>query len=308
MRKYETEIGVSLVVVPQVVGRQRELESADITRDPPCHLYLVTETPRVSIPPSSVNISGNIITGTARRQVEDSYDTCEFKLKCNAEGDLRWESRYPYEDFSIVDCSDDSVILSTSAHELVAQGSAELDEWCEHNILYIGQAFGHAGERQAFDRLRSHSTLQRIYSEQRPDREIWLSLCAITDVAVISSINPRVSGLVTGEEDMEHFRKVHDSMKDQKFYRKEGVALAEAGLIKLFAPKYNIIFKDNFPDPKHVALAECLHLDLHTLVVEFQGVYTPFSYRTDSKPHEPVHFAEYPLFVQDGRLTLLDFR
>lgn len=245
MRKYETEIGVSLVVVPQVVGRQWELERADVPRNPPCHLYVVTETSRVSIPPSSVNIAGNLITGVARRQVEDSYDTCEFKFEYPGEGELRWESQYPYEDFRIVNSSDNSVILSTSAHETVAIGSEVADEWCDHNILYIGQAFGREGERQAFDRLRSHSTLQRIYAEQRPDREVWLSLCAITDVAIIYTANPRDSGVITGAEDREHARKVHASINSPRFYGKEGVALAEAGLIKYFQPKYNVIFKDN---------------------------------------------------------------
>ncbi|MGW5380696.1 hypothetical protein ACWESM_35155 [Nocardia sp. NPDC003999] len=307
MRKYETEIGVSLVVVPQIVGRQRDLERMNIPREPSCHLYVVTETPRVLIPPSTVMAQGSLIAGEARRQVEDSFESCEFRFKYIDGSQLQWNSEYPYEDYSIIDISSNSTILSANAHETIAHGSEVADEWCEHNVLYVGQAFGRAGERQAFDRLRSHSTLQRIYAERRPDKEVWLSLCAITDVAILYTSHPSDHGVVRGGEDLAHARKVHERVNNPRFYGREGVALAEAGLIRYFQPKYNQIFKDNFPDPNHVSLAECLDLDLHTLVVEFQGIYTPYSYGTNAIGYTQNHFARYPLFAEDGRMELFDF-
>lgn len=247
-----------------------------------------------------------MITGEARRQIEYAYETCEFRFEHKGGSALRWESSYPYEDYAIVESSSNSVIHSASIHEAVAHASEDADEWCEHSVLYIGQAFGREGERQAFDRLRSHSTLQRIYSERRPDREVWLALCAITDVAIISVAHPRDTGVVRGDEDRAHIRRVYERINNPRFYGKEGVALAEAALIKHFQPKYNIIFKDNFPDPKHVALSECFDLDLNTVVVEFQGMYTPYSYGTETVEPNSNHFAVYPLFEKEGRAELFD--
>ncbi|HZG02287.1 MAG TPA: hypothetical protein VE546_01710, partial [Streptomyces sp.] len=257
-----------------ILGRQRDLEKQDVPRDPPCHIYIVTQAPRVSIPPKSITIKDGCVSGVARQQSEEDFAYLDFSFGYELRGSAReiaWKSDYPYEDFSLIDQESGETLITGNAHVLLALLGVD-PSWRTHEVLYVGQAFGKAGERQAFDRLRKHDTLQRIYSEQRPDREIWLSLCAITDVATMSTMHPRDVGTVSEEEDTAHAVRVYKKVvQNEHFNGHEGVALAEAGLIRYFQPKYNKIFRDNFPDPQHVSLAECMDLEVNTLIIELHG-------------------------------------
>lgn len=310
MRKYGVEIGLSIVVSPMIMGRQRDLEKSDVPRDPPCHIYIVTQAPRVSILPDDVTIEDGVISGRARRQIESDYEYFDFQMSyqlSNGVEELSWISEYPYEDFSLAASDSGEVLVSGSASILVSQLDADAS-WRVQDVLYVGQAFGSSGERQAFDRLRKHDTLQRIYSEQRPDREIWLSLCAITDVATLSTMHPTDAGSVTDEEDKDHALRVYQRViQNEHFNGHEGVALAEAGLIRYFQPKYNKIFRDNFPDPKHVSLSECLDLELNTIVIELHGINIQTSYKSPTVEAGELHFPQYPLFEAEGRTSLFDF-
>ncbi|MEV8353947.1 hypothetical protein ACFVTT_09135 [Streptomyces niveus] len=222
-------------------------------------------------------------------------------------GRLSWVSEYPYEDFSLADAESGDVLISGSAYVLMSHLDIN-PSWRSHEVLYVGQAFGSAGERQAFDRLRKHETLQRVYSEQRPDREIWLTLCAITDVATMSTLHPTDNGVVSQDEDRGHMLRVYRQViENRQFNGHEGVALAEAGLIRYFQPKYNKIFRDNFPDPKHVSLSECMDLEVNTLILELHGMNVQAEYGSSSIEASHLHFPQYPLFEADGRASLLDF-
>ncbi|GGV07418.1 hypothetical protein GCM10010495_19690 [Kitasatospora herbaricolor] len=310
MRKYGTEVGLTIVVSPQLVGRQKDLETADVPRDPACHIYVVSQANRISILPESVTIANGICKATARRQVEGAFNPHEFSFACTVEGfsgEISWHAEYPYEDFSLADAATGETIITGNVHTLLVALGVK-PEWTQQEILYIGQAFGKTGERQAFDRLSSHSTLQKIYSEQRPDRETWLTLCAITDVATLSSMHPTDPGVVSHEEDMNHLSRIFKKVINNKdFNGHEGVAIAEAGLIRHFQPKYNIIFKNNFPDPQHVSLSECLDLEVNMIILEFHGINVHTAYGSPTVNPSGLHFPQYPLFEADGRASLLDF-
>ena len=49
---------------------------------------------------------------------------------------------------------------------------------------------------------------------------------------------------------------------------RKAVALAEAGLIRGWQPKYNDRMKYNFPARKQISLETAQDLDLHNLVIE----------------------------------------
>lgn len=309
MRKYGIEFGLSLVVSPMIFGRQRDLEKIEVPRDPACHIYIVSQAPRVSVLPADVRIGEAGIALTVRRQVEDSFHHLDLALdyqRTVGSGMIEWKSEYPYEDFALTDQNTGEVLVSGSVYALLAQLDVGA-EWRTQEVLYVGQAFGKQGERQAFDRLRKHDTLQRVYSEQRPDREVWLTLCAITDVAMISTMHPTDSGMVSEEEDKAHAIRVHQKVvQNEHFNGHEGVALAEAGLIRYFQPKYNKIFREKFPDPEHVSLTECLDLEVNTLIVELHGMQVKAVYGSPAIEANQLHFAQYPLFEADGRDSLMD--
>ncbi|MFZ3596904.1 hypothetical protein [Streptomyces sp. BH104] len=257
-----------------------------------------------------MTIENGSISGVARRQNEGGFTSINFTMGyelAGGSGPITWVSDYPHEDFSLVDEGSGEELISGSAYVLLTHLGVD-PSWRTHEVLYVGQAFGKSGERQAFDRLRKHDTLQRIYSEQRPDREIWLSLCAITDVAVMSTMHPTDNGTVSAKENTDHVVRAHRRVVENRHFNgREGVAIAEAGLIRYFQPKYNKVFKNNFPDPDHVSLAECMDLEINTVILELHGMNVQTRYMSSGVEANYLHFPQYPLFEADGRDSLLDF-
>ena len=140
-------------------------------------------------------------------------------------------------------------------------GSLELRRELSLEVLYVGQAYGSNGERTAPDRLRSHSTLQAIYSRvisRSPDQEIWLSLWSF-DTKLLLSMDGRWSQYQTPlEEDDAHLDQVWDTPLNEQ----QKINLTEAAIIYYFQPEFNVQFKNEFPSPVHSTYAQCYSCDL----------------------------------------------
>jgi hypothetical protein len=97
---------------------------------------------------------------TLRLQRGDKFD--EFRISerhfLEDSTKLRWTSEWPYEDFKITNQKS----LSVMGAGVVGLMHAYVRRWptdaMKHNVVYVGQAFGQAGERTAWDRLRKHET------------------------------------------------------------------------------------------------------------------------------------------------------
>ncbi|MEV0330833.1 hypothetical protein AB0H63_30905 [Micromonospora echinospora] len=305
MRKYETESRVSVVVTPQVFGRQKDIKEIPSSLIEECHLYIVSRRPRLSIHPSSVKSDQNgSIHFTIRSQVGDGFDSFDCSISSGKlKGGLTWESEWPYEEFRLLHEGEE--ILSGPVGLLPSRMEGEAGELRKQEVLYVGQAFGKDGEKNAYDRLKSHSTLQAIYAENRPDYEIWLSLCEITDVALMQETSPEQSE-ISGAEDIAHALKVQQSAYSPQFYRREALSMAEAGLIRFFMPDYNEKFKNNYPDPKHVHISTAYELDLADLLVELHGYAINVSYWSKRQPGRSTltHMARFPLRTTGGLMAL----
>jgi hypothetical protein len=138
------------------------------------------------------------------------------------------------------------------------------------NVLYVGQAYGKEGERSSIQRLREHSTLQRILSEATPDVQIWLALCRIDDLTLMGAMPGVGQGRVTEDEDAAHHAKAVRWLHSRRPDRREAVSLAEACLIRYFRPKYNTQLKHSFPQPGQAVLTALAELDLNSVAVELQ--------------------------------------
>ncbi len=249
----------------------------------------------MSIDPSSVVISDKEVFCTLRLQRGGSWE--EFSLRSPhrlSKGPFRWVSEWPHEEFAIE--NSEGAIVSRG---IVGQLQAWLKEWPieakKHEIAYIGQAFGQAGERTAWDRLKSHETVQRILGETSPDKQVWLTLAAITDESLIPEIEPRVPAKKSSEEDDEHIALVTEAIREGSFREKEAVALAEAGLIRYFQPKYNDRMKYSFPARKQVSLESARSLDFHGLVVELQTRSIESLFGSDIRKPSWLHFAGFTI-------------
>jgi hypothetical protein len=208
-RKYITEWTVSITVSVVALGRPQDFQKMQAPKtDYPCHLYIVSRRPRMSIKPSSVMITNREVSGVLRLQREDSWNEFPFKARNGlGPGPWRWTAEWPYEDFEIKNAS----------NAMISGGVvANLQEWItdwpdvarKHEIVYIGQAFGHAGERTAWDRLKSHETVQRILAETTPDKQVWLALAGISDVNLFSEVDPRRPTEKSSAEDDNHSKLV----------------------------------------------------------------------------------------------------
>jgi hypothetical protein len=306
-RKYATEWGLAITVFVELLGRQRELMDLSVNNlNRPCNLYIISRQPKITIDPSTVKLEENASL-TFRIQYQDSHAEYPVTIPIGTDSrPLRWESRWPYEEFAIYDSDGDVFLKGVTALLLNELLSQVPNSPLKQEVLYIGQAFGKHGERSAFDRLKGHETLQHIYAHNRPDSEIWIGLCSISDVHLMSEISPRTPTQTSDEDDDRHTLELIQRVERGEFREKEAVALAEAGMIRYFQPEYNVNFKNNFPDRRHVSMQSCYGLDLNELVVELQAQDVYARYHTKSTLPGRVHFMRFPLHSVDNRPQMLE--
>jgi hypothetical protein len=308
IRKYITEWSLIITVSGSFVGRQQEFQRAGITTDfDSCHLYLITARPRMSIHPDSIQITENEIRGTLRLQCGEKFDEFPFVAPHSLSGStpLTWTAEWPYEDFFIKDNYGKTISAG-----VVGLLNAWVADWPQeakvHEVLYIGQAYGNSGDRTAWDRLKHHETAQMILAETRPDQQIWMTMASVTDLKLAPEIDPRNPTEKTSEEDDEHTKKVCDTIGSPGFWEKQAVALGEAGLIRYFQPKYNDKLKYNFPARNQVSLEAVRELDLHGLVVEFQGESVDGTYGTQTaNSYSDLHFVGFSVHLDKNREVTL---
>ena len=139
-------------------------------------------------------------------------------------------------------------------------------------VLYVGQAFGKAGERISIDRLKRHTTLQRILAdcadESGNDEIFLLAFQYGYSKNWMSTAGDRwVEPTATPEEEQSHM----EAVGQHTFDRKVRVLLAEAALINYFKPRYNEMHRDSFiphNNRKLKTLKKLFEADMSALIVE----------------------------------------
>ncbi|MDI2031554.1 hypothetical protein QFW96_23200 [Saccharopolyspora sp. TS4A08] len=186
----------------------------------------------------------------------------------------------------------------------MAQLAAIASEWprtaADHEVVYIGQAFGREKERTAWDRLKRHETVQRILAETTPDKQVWLTLAAITDTNLSMDVSPE-SAEVSDEEDLAHGNLIMATFEQGTFKKRHAVALAEAGLIRMFEPHYNTRLKSKFPAGTLASLESVRPLDLSGVVIELQGWDIGMRYGSSVRKMNQLHFAGFMIHQDQGR-------
>lgn len=265
-RKYQTEFTLDISIQGSYVLRAQDLERVSTeTMDSvqPCHLYVISRAPRISIDPASIAITENRLTGSLRAQRQQSYDEYDFEGPHSlGDGPLTWKSAWPYESFEIV--NQDAYLCSGELPLCWGEGrlSGLATSICMRFFTLAKRSASQASGRH----LKKHETLQRILAEQTPGTQVWLTLASICDVVVLQETSP-VKGRVTDDEDTAHGATVLHTTHRDGFMDREAVALAEAGLIRGWQPDYNNHFKYNFPARKEVSLETARDLDLHGFIV-----------------------------------------
>lgn len=170
----------------------------------------------------------------------------------------------------------------------------------DFKVLYIGQAFGKDGSRGALDRLREHSTLQKIALKGVPESyRLELVLLGIENGnKLMTEFNPFASNIddATAQQRIKNgFDKLCDTTEAEK------VTLYEAALIRYFQPQYNIQFKDSFPSTNLKVLNDCYKKDIRSLVAEIHFDSFPYQLYSDHVSMNSGHMAHFDLHSDQDR-------
>lgn len=185
----------------------------------------------------------------------------------------------------------------------LAQGS--LPELAHLEVVYIGQAYGDLGSRSAIDRLKSHSTLQKVLAEQAHTAwwmESVLLLFIYDQPQLISRTDGCCSPAVTEDEDTVHFMSILENPLSEI----QLVTIAEASLIRYFKPKYNTHFKGNYPTSELAHLRDAYRLDYNAIITEIdtEDIFlNTFSEHCKPSGH---HIAQFDLHDPAERFSFFD--
>lgn len=213
------------------------------------NIYLICARSKITIDPFSLILDDKYVRGTVRAYSKERNE-CEpfrFELKLS--------------DVAHPEFSNDAISVSTkdehgrellikymdgrtttvSSTILVCKSSHKIDEdYTRLEVLYVGKSFGKAGNRVSVDRLKRHTTLQKILSDfhdHRPNEDVILLAYQYGNYRFLLSS----SGFSSAEPSTtdEQGTKYINEVNSMRISRDKRIAIAEAALINYFRPKYN---------------------------------------------------------------------
>lgn len=144
----------------------------------------------------------------------------------------------------------------------------------EAELLYIGKGI----KSSAIERLRNHSTLQKILAKNNdkiPRKEIWIVTFSINEKKYLETYSP-----------LELSNNKLSSFGD--YSRKESlVNITEASLINYFKPMYNTEFTKNVvPSSNHISYNEYYEKKVNSMIINLE-LLSKFILKTDTQTFNP---------------------
>lgn len=181
-----------------------------------CHVYIITKLPRISFRPDTTKYEKERISGHLQYRIsgelrEVPFDS-EFPL---LDGAMTAKlSSYPHREIQTFNDDGQQVrYLPANVVAFEPQFRMKHEELNNLEVLYVGQAFGD-GDRSAFDRLRSHSTLQKILADVQaecPDDEVYVLMFEYDRYRIITMMNGMIETQKSSEEDSGRFYSIIDN-------------------------------------------------------------------------------------------------
>lgn len=294
-RKYLSEFAVNLcsgrwlmISASQLMtGGSMKADEKEVADN--SHIYLICRRPIVSFSSGTFCYKNGFLSGHLNYRLEGNLTEIPFEIEFPLlDGAINLKlSKYPHREFSTYNQAGEEVrYLPATAMSMGLGAHLKYKDLSNLEVLYIGQSYGD-GSRSAFDRLKSHSTLQKILAQSQydfPDSEIFILTFEYAPYRVITQMDGRANEVITDHRDLERFH----SILDNPLTEHQQICLVEAALIRYFQPQYNEIYKENFPDNKHKILESCYSLDFSSLVVEINTDELEFylsSNTVDAKQH-----------------------
>ena len=296
-RKYAIEYALELAVSSWQLLRPAHLHLArqHALKDAASYnTYMILERNRITLDPERFCAQDGSVEGVALEHSATGVVRHPFvaPLLFDSLGAVA-STEYPYTEYDIQ--RDGKSVASGNIGISLANVSESFSHFSDFQVVYIGQAQGRTGERDAIDRLGKHSTLQRILTEvstERPHKEVWLLLLDF-ELLTLSQFGP---GSATSDFDVddsiEHISGVDDTIPE---VRSQLVTVFEAALIRYFQPSYNKLLKTSFPNEKHTSYEGIYALDISAIAVSIDTHRPSVSLFSEAAPRSAVHTASYPL-------------
>ena len=307
-RKYLSEYAVGLCSARWLMTSASQLMSGGETTQEQqeiidnSHIYLICTRPHLSISKDSFKYEKGKISGHLNYKVNGDFREIPFCHDFSlVEGAVEVKvSKYPHRELSIWDNKGEEIrYLPAMALSMGLGVHLSKPELKNLEVLYIGQAFGD-GTRSAFDRLQSHSTMQKILAQaqyESPDSEVLILTFEYVPYTIFSQFDGRSKNVIDDYGDLSRFRSIFENPLTQH----QQICLVEAGLIRYFQPKYNEIYKINFPDKSHKILQSCYDLDFSGLIVEIDTEELRFSLYSDTIEPKEHHICQVDLLNPEKR-------
>ena len=213
------------------------------------HIYAILRSHKYYLKTDDLTYYKNKIILPVFSPTKESSFTIPFQVYKDLDHKLiRIDSQYPYEKFSVI-IEDEKwksqhpekefcieYNLTKISDKFLFQSLSDYD----YKVLYIGKSYGKAGEREAVDRLKNHSTLQKILADcqnKYVGYNIHILLLDFKQDQLGKIINN--GSLSTIVSSSPHFEE------------QQIINITEASLIHYFKPEYNKDFIINFPSENH---------------------------------------------------------
>ncbi|MEQ9377554.1 MAG: hypothetical protein RIG68_20370 [Imperialibacter sp.] len=294
--KYDSEYSIGMYLSKYQFLQQTELElfaknQNTFTDATPCHIYFILKRSKLSLDSTYFKEEPNYVE--VKYFIHEQEKKHERLLRIPKPTELKnleLGTEYPFDFFKVTDNGENNANFKLSAIlDILHPKQYQAEPLLDYEVLYVGQAFGTDGKRTAIDRIGSHSTLQKIYSEamqRNPDSEIWLMLSHFEEQR-FGAMNGNIIMPVENEkEQMERFAKFMNP-SSSNFSEDQKINFTEAALIQAFLPKYNKEFKGTFPSPNHTSYKECYDLDVNGIVVELDTTNVARWLYSDKLPRRP---------------------
>jgi hypothetical protein len=307
--EYGIVMNMNKISICQQDDLEKEIIQREFTEEFPCHIYFIIARPRITIVPEKCEFN-ELIKLVFRIHINTEYLEKEIFLHPPLNEDMskaKIESNFPFSTFRII-IDEKELLFAKSSIYYTMHLRSHPDE-LNAELLYIGQSYGKEGERKVSDRLKNHSTLQKIYSEisqKNPDKEIWLNLLSFeqtmqTSFDGLSGTSKRKEG------DVENVSKMMNKFVNNELNEKQIINFTEAALIKYFKPQYNIMFKDIFPSIDHKSYKEAIELDINCVALQLDTECINLKLYTKEVQPNFSNMVTYTFKSKQSRKNLFDF-
>lgn len=291
-KKFDVEHAVHMYATSNVIMPASAIYQDDIIKKykdqlKTCHIYLIGLVPKIDFI-GAKHDGGNLVTSF--EILSERYDLIwpmptGAKLMGGAKGpwyvvDLEGRKSFPNE--------------NTMRARLIGEQKITYD----FEVLYIGQAFGEDGSRNAMDRLKKHETLQKIAVQGIPaGYTLMLLMIEIVPAnRIITMFNPFAKDKEHGSE---RIAKGLDKLRNTT--EAERTTLYEASLIRYFQPRFNKEFKNSFPSTNMKILSDCYAKDIAAVTAEICFDNIPFRLYSPTIKPKASHIAHHDLHSDEAR-------